>query len=109
MENDKTSNLNLSTDFPPSSWEEWLDAVKDTLKGADFDKVMQTKTYEGITLKPIYRNEDLANLKHLDSLPGETPFVRGNKAMGYLEEGWFVAQTQDNPDCKAQNEELLYE
>ena len=41
---------------------------------------MFTSTYEGITLKPIYRPEDIANLPHLDSFPGFAPFVRGTKA-----------------------------
>lgn len=109
MENDKTSDLNLKAEFPPQSWEEWINAVQETLKGADFDKVMKTQTYEGITLNPIYRKEDLAKLKHLDCLPGKAPYIRGNNPDGYLKAAWYVAQNQDNPDLKMLNAELLDE
>jgi len=56
----KTKNdLDLRSEFELHSLEEWKQAVIDGLRGADFDKVMRTKTYEGITLKPIYTREDL--------------------------------------------------
>ena len=63
------------------------------LKGAPFDKRMFTATYEGITLKPIYRREDIANLPHLNSFPGFAPFVRGTTAGGYASrQPWAISQ-----------------
>jgi methylmalonyl-CoA mutase len=86
--------LNIASDFASPTWEEWMKAVEESLKGVPYEKAMITKTYEGIDLKPIYRREDLQDLKHLNSLPGQAPFVRGNTAEGYLENGWVVAQKQ---------------
>ena len=52
MDND--NKLNLLKEFPPPTYEEWLQVVNEGLKGADFEKVMKTQTPEGITLQPIY-------------------------------------------------------
>ena len=60
MDND--NKLNLLKEFPPPTYEEWLQVVNEGLKGADFEKVMKTQTPEGITLQPIYRKEDVAKL-----------------------------------------------
>ncbi len=109
MENDTLSDLNLKVEFPIHTYEDWVNAVKETLKGADFDKVMRTKTYEGITLSPIYRKEDIDSLNHLDSLPGNSPFVRGNTPTGFTQNGWHVAQKQDNPVLEQLNKELISE
>ena len=46
----------------------------DGLRGADFDKVMRTKTYEGITLKPIYTREDLQGKPWLEPRAGSATF-----------------------------------
>ncbi len=107
MEWDK--ELKLLEDFPPPTYEEWRKAVEDTLKGADFDKVMYTKTYEGITLKPIYRREDLNTLSFLDSLPGKAPYVRGNNPNKFLNEGWLIAQSHRESDLKELNAQILKE
>jgi len=106
VDNDKKVELNLRNEFPPPSWDEWLKAVNDTLKGADFDKVMKTKTYEGITLQPIYRQEDMTGLDFTGSLPGTVPYTRGNDPKRFLEQGWIIAQAQSNNDLKALNREL---
>ena len=38
----------------------WRKTVENELKGAPFDKKLLTKTFEGITLKPLYTRADLA-------------------------------------------------
>lgn len=101
--------LDLRKEFPPPSLEEWKQAVVDSLKGADFDKVMHTKTYEGITLKPIYTREDVAGLNFTDALPGEAPYQRGNASQYSGLPGWKVAQAKANPDLSALNREILDE
>lgn len=78
MDTDKSIDQILLEEFPAPTWEEWLKAAEDTLKGADFSKVMKTKTYEGITLNPIYRKEDMEKLSFLLSEPGIAPYLRGN-------------------------------
>ncbi|HOD33801.1 MAG TPA: methylmalonyl-CoA mutase family protein, partial [Holophaga sp.] len=101
--------LDLRKEFPPPSLEEWKQAVVASLKGADFDKVMRTKTYEGITLKPIYTKEDVAGLGFTDALPGEAPHQRGNAPQGFASQGWKVAQAQTTQDLAALNREILDE
>jgi len=103
----KEDKLNLLDSFAAPSYDEWLKAVEDTLKGADFNKVMRTKTYEGITLQPIYRKEDIADLNFTKSLPGSAPYVRGNNPDRFLDEAWLIAQSYNEPDLKKLNAMLL--
>jgi len=79
-------------EFPAVSYEDWRKLVEAELKGAPFDKKMVTSTYEGITLRPLYRPEDVQPLPHVNSFPGFAPFVRGATASGYLHEPWDVSQ-----------------
>ena len=67
------------------------------LKGADFQKRLVWRTNEGFNVQPFYRREDLKDLKAVDSLPGEFPFVRGNKKDNNL---WFVRQDINAEDAK---------
>lgn len=99
--------LNLIKDFPLPTWQEWKDKVIESLKGADYDKAMRSRTYEGITLEPIYRIEDIKDLSFVDALPGQAPYHRGNDALRKVNEGWKVAQAHSNPELKALNKELL--
>jgi len=95
--------VNLPKDFPPPQWDEWKKTVVDSLKGVDYDKALKTRTYEGITLEPIYRREDIKDLNFIKSEPGQAPYVRGNDPRKYIAEGWKVAQAQTNPDLKVLN------
>ena len=82
----------LPANFPPAGYGEWHRLVESELKGAPFDQRMFASTYEGITLKPIYRPEDIADLPHLNSFPGFAPFVRGSRSSGYAGQPWAVSQ-----------------
>lgn len=88
----KNSPSGLLAEFPAPSYEDWRKLVEADLKGAPFDKKMLTQTYEGITLQPLYRGDDIRNLPHVSSFPGFAPFVRGATASGYLHEPWDVSQ-----------------
>ena len=50
------------------------------------------KTLEGIEVSPLYTQEDLKNLKHLGTLPGQEPFTRGVKATMYAGRPWTIRQ-----------------
>lgn len=69
----------LFDQFPAISTEEWKAKVEADLKGAPFDKKLVWRTNEGFNVQPMYRAEDIADLKTTDSLPGEYPFVRGTR------------------------------
>ena len=82
----------LLTDFPEHSYEQWHKAAETLLKGASFEKRLVSKTYENITIQPIYRREDIANLEHRKHLPGADSLVRGSHPQGFLKSGWEVSQ-----------------
>jgi methylmalonyl-CoA mutase len=82
----------LLEEFPAVHYDDWRKVVDVELKGAPFDKRMFTTTFEGITLKPIYRSEDTVNLPHVQSLPGSAPFARGSSVSGYLQHPWDISQ-----------------
>ena len=69
----------LFTEFTAPTAQEWLDKIQVDLKGADFNKKLVWRTNEGFSMQPFYRREDVLKLKTPDALPGEFPFVRGNK------------------------------
>ena len=94
----------LFSEFQAPTTQEWLDKIEVDLKGADFQKRLVWRTNEGFNVQPFYRREDLKDLKAVDSLPGEFPFVRGNKKDNNL---WFVRQDIQVDDAKAANAKAL--
>lgn len=97
-------NEKLFSDFPPVSTEQWMERITADLKGADFEKKLVWKTNEGFKVKPFYRMEDLKDLKTTDALPGEFPYLRGNKKDN---NEWLVRQDIDVTDVKAANAKAL--
>lgn len=75
--------------FPPVSTADWMAKITTDLKGADFNRKLVWRTNEGFDVQPFYRREDLAGLKHIGSMPGEFPYVRGTRT----DNDWIVAQT----------------
>lgn len=82
-------NNKLFSEFAPNTMKEWMDKVTADLKGADFNKKLVWKTNEGFNVQPMYRLEDMKDLRNLDCFPGEYPFVRGNHKES---NDWFVRQ-----------------
>lgn len=94
----------LFTEFVAPTKQEWLDKIQVDLKGADFDKRLVWRTNEGFNVQPFYRREDVLKLKTPDALPGEFPYVRGNKKK---DNAWYVRQDIKVDDAKAANEKAL--
>ncbi|MBR1688687.1 MAG: methylmalonyl-CoA mutase small subunit [Prevotella sp.] len=94
----------LFTEFTAPTTQEWLDKIEVDLKGADFQKRLVWRTNEGFNVQPFYRREDLAELKTPDALPGEFPFVRGNKKD---DNAWYVRQNIIVNDPKEANAKAL--
>lgn len=105
MQNQNEKNTPLPTDkqerffaeFPYPTYEEWRDESEKSLKGANWEKKLITRTYEGIELQPMYRMEDIEEIEHCHSLPGCFPFVRGTKTTGYLDKPWDICQECAEP------------
>jgi len=94
----------LFTEFTAPTTQEWLDKIEVDLKGADFQKRLVWRTNEGFNVQPFYRREDLKDLKTPDALPGEFPFVRGNKKDN---NAWYVRQNIAVDDPAEANHKAL--
>ena len=90
----------LFSEFKAPTKQEWLDKIQVDLKGADFNKRLVWRTNEGFDVPPFYRREDVLKLNTPDSLPGEFPYVRGNKKSCNC---WYVRQDIMADDAKAAN------
>ena len=98
------SKEKLFTEFQAPTTQEWLDKIEVDLKGADFNKKLVWRTNEGFNVQPFYRREDVLKLKTPDSLPGEFPFVRGNKKD---DNTWYIRQDIVADDAAEANKKAL--
>ena len=99
----KSKDEKLFAEFPPVSTEAWEAVINKDLKGADYEKKLVWRTQEGFNVRPYYRAEDLKNVKHLQSAPGEFPYVRGIKK----DNNWLVRQTIYVTDPREANAKAL--
>lgn len=94
----------LFTEFEVPTTQEWLDKIQVDLKGADFNKRLVWRTNEGFNVQPFYRREDVLKMRTPDALPGEFPFLRGNKKK---DNAWYVRQDIIANDAKEANAKAL--
>jgi methylmalonyl-CoA mutase len=98
-----TEILNLGQDFPPVATATWEAEIHKDLKGADYEKKLVWRSDEGVTVRPYYRSENIADLaEQTGSLPGQFPFVRGSG------KAWEIAQ-QSVPTADAIRVDLVQE
>ena len=83
---------------PPQDWDEL--AARE-LKASSETLVWNTP--EGIAVKPLYTEADLARADHLGSLPGCEPFVRGPRATMYAGRPWTIRQYAGFSTAEASN------
>lgn len=96
-------------EFTPPTDEEWKVACEALLKGAPFEKIMYTKTYEGITFDPMYTYKDTDAILPRDTFPGMGDYLRGANVSGYVGKPWGIAQSCDETLPKENNELLKFE
>lgn len=97
--------LDEINEFPVPTYEEWKNVTEKSLKGAAFEKLL-TKTYEGITLQPMYQKDVLERVPYSDSLPGFFPFQRGATSVRNPSTPWVVNQENAYPHPQKANEVL---
>ena len=71
--------------------ENWKKNAINELNNPNVDDI-SINTPEGISIKPLYTSADYENINHLDSYPGEPPFLRGPKATMYTGRPWTIRQ-----------------
>ncbi|NNM72692.1 methylmalonyl-CoA mutase subunit beta [Enterovirga aerilata] len=80
------TDLALASEFPTPTREAWTALVDKVLKGADFEKRLVSRTYDGIRIEPLYpKAEAPAPVRRAAHSP------------------WRVAQRVDHPDPQAAN------
>ncbi len=70
---------------------EWEALATKQMKGRTPDE-MVWNTPEGIPVKVLYTSEDTKDLPHTDTLPGQSPYVRGPMATMYAGRPWTIRQ-----------------
>jgi methylmalonyl-CoA mutase len=94
----------LFDQFPPVTTAEWMEKIHSDLKGADFNRKLVWKTDEGFEVMPFYRSEDIEGLPFTGSLPGEFPYIRGNRKN---DNNWLARQDIAVSDYLAANTKAL--
>ncbi|MBY5361505.1 methylmalonyl-CoA mutase [Rhizobium leguminosarum] len=69
---------------------DWAELAQKELRTSP--ETLTWQTPEGIAVKPLYTAEDLDGSRHLDSLPGFSPFTRGPRATMYAGRPWTIRQ-----------------
>jgi methylmalonyl-CoA mutase len=87
--NPASADTNESLSHAAACWRATVDAE---LKGASFDKKFVTRTPDGIALQPLYTRASLEGIPALETTPGEAPFLRGTRPLGYKAAGWLLTQ-----------------
>ena len=70
---------------------EWKVLAEKQLRGKSLDD-LTWHTPEGIDIKPLYTQEDLAGLEYVNTMPGLEPFLRGPQATMYAGRPWTIRQ-----------------
>ncbi|MDJ0955277.1 MAG: methylmalonyl-CoA mutase [Arenicellales bacterium] len=82
---------------------QWLDLANKELRSRSVSDLTWA-TAEGIAVEPLYTAEDLAELEHVNSLPGFPPFVRGPRATMYAGRPWTIRQYAGFSTAEESNE-----
>ena len=89
----------MATDDKRTQWEQQAETE---LKRPS--QTQSKETLEGIAIKPLYTSDDIANLPHLETYPGQAPFTRGPRASMYVGRPWTIRQYAGFSTAKASNE-----
>ncbi|MBY5973931.1 methylmalonyl-CoA mutase [Ferrimonas balearica] len=69
----------------------WAERAEKELRGRPLED-LTWHTLEGIDIQPLYTAEDVKDLPHLDTMPGEAPFTRGVRSTMYAGRPWTIRQ-----------------
>ncbi|MAC73365.1 MAG: methylmalonyl-CoA mutase, partial [Marinovum sp.] len=85
-----------------NSKQSWRTAAEKELRGKSLED-LTWKTLEGIDINTLYTSEDVSGLDHMDSLPGQEPFVRGVRSTMYAGRPWTIRQYAGFSTAEASN------
>ncbi|WP_069299316.1 methylmalonyl-CoA mutase [Neptunicoccus sediminis] len=81
----------------------WETLAEKELRGKPLDS-LNWETPEGITVKPVYTEDDLEGLDHLGGVPGVNPYTRGPRATMYTGRPWTIRQYAGFSTAEESNE-----
>jgi methylmalonyl-CoA mutase len=88
-----SEELAFANEFPPATREAWLKLVDGVLKGAPFEKRLVSRTYDNLTIQPLY-----ARAADAQPVAARAPGAP-----------WTVMQRVDHPDPATANEQALHD
>ena len=77
--------------FQAATLADWQKAAAKSAPGGDVN-ALNWHTPDGITVKPLYTAQDVADLPHANTLPGFEPYLRGPQATMYAVRPWTIRQ-----------------
>lgn len=82
--------------------EMWRKLAEKELRGRALEELTRA-TPEGISIKPLYTEDDLKGLEWAGAMPGLSPYVRGPKATMYAGRPWTIRQYAGFSTAKESN------
>ena len=82
--------------------QKWKDLATKQLRGKPLEG-LDWDTPEGIQVKPLYTAEDVADMPHVNTIPGFAPYVRGPMATMYAGRPWTIRQYAGFSTAKESN------
>jgi methylmalonyl-CoA mutase len=116
-EHEVPEELQLASEFPAATREQWRDLVTAVLRKAGHEDLpdpvedaLRRPVAPGVTVAPLYTAEDAADLPTVVGVPGLAPFVRGARAGAAPETGtpagWDIRQRHAHPDVALTKEAI---
>lgn len=99
-------DLALGSEFPTPSRQDWLALVDKVLAGKSFERTLVSKTYDGLSIQPLYTTDD-APPPDSGGAPGLPPHARGGTAARRMIDGWDIRQYHGGDDPAAVNAAIL--
>jgi len=90
-----------------AAFKAWSRQVEAVLKGASFEQHLVSRTYDGLTIEPLYTERDALPAEQVATFPGCRPNNRGAKAAGNLNQGWDIRALHTHPDATIANRQIL--
>jgi methylmalonyl-CoA mutase len=90
MSNPDFTKIDLKIAENKTKYEEWLAEVKKETGKEIEDLIWETN--EKINVKPLYTDEDMAEMEHLGFMSGIPPFLRGPYGSMYVTRPWTIRQ-----------------
>lgn len=98
-------HLPLGSEFVAPTKEEWRALAEKALKGGTIENDLQTQTYDGINVRPLYTGEDW--VPDSASHPTFATFIWGGTCADQGNASWAVRQVYLHPDPDEANAQIL--